>query len=169
MPGVVPFIPLIAAGAGMVASNAQNKSNQAAQQNAQNQAEAYQTQQTQMMLQAQQQRQEAAMKNLQQYLQQNPNPVNGWGPIVGPMNTAPATVGGGTIGSNGSPQSISGGGPMGDPNLPALLYALMHPQQQQQQHTVDATTQPVARRPADEGPERAMQPNLNQGGRRAYL
>lgn len=126
---------------------------QQAQQSQQQQAQQFSSQQLQQLLAQQQQAQQQAMQRLQQYLQTNPNPAQGWGPVVGPQNTAPATLGGGTIGANGSPQGPIGAQalgqmPTGDPNSLALLHALLSPPTPPpaQATPPPRTTQPVARK-----------------------
>lgn len=100
-----------------------------AQQNAQQGAQQFQAQMFQQMLAQQQQAKQQAMQQLQAYLKANPNPATQWGSVAGPMNTAPATMGGGTLGANGMPQSgaLPQQMPQGDPNTLALLAALLHP------------------------------------------
>lgn len=101
-----------------------------AQQSAQGNAQQFQMKMFQQMLQQQQQAKQQAMQSLQQYLSANPNPATQWGGIAGPQNTAPATMGGGTLGANGMPQggSLPNQMPQGNPNAVALLAALLHPQ-----------------------------------------
>lgn len=96
-----------------------------AQQNAQQGAQQFQAQMFQQMLAQQQQAKQQAMASLSQYLKANPNPATQWGPIAGPMNTAPASIGGGTVGPNGAnvPQAQM----QGNPNTLALLAALLRP------------------------------------------
>lgn len=98
-----------------------------AQQNAQQGAQQYQAQIFAQMMQQQQQSKQQAMQELQKYLQSNPNPATQWGSVVGPGNTAPQTVGGGSIGANGQVTGAAPAGMSGDPNTLALLAALLKP------------------------------------------
>lgn len=141
MPGVLPFIPLIAGIGGMVAGNAQNKSNQAAATNAGDAASAQQAAAQQAAYTHQDQAQATALQNLSQYQAGNKSPVQGWGQrIQGPPTTSPASIGGGVLGPNGMPVPGMEGGAQARPQpqqqssqmSPALLQMIMAMMQQQQ-------------------------------------
>src|SRR5690348_17261239 len=103
---IIPAV--VGAGISLIGQNAQNHANQQAATNAQNSAEAFQAQQQQQAFQQLQQQRQQAMTALQQYLSQHPNPVNSWGSIVGPNNSAPSVIGGGTVGSMGQRAPMMG-------------------------------------------------------------
>lgn len=111
----------------------------AAQHSAQQGAEQFSAQQLQQIMAQQQQARQQAMQALQGFLQQNPNPAQGWGSIVGPQNTAPQSIGGGIMGgANGSPQGPIGAQqlgqmPQGDPNMLRILSQILGAKQNPQQ------------------------------------
>jgi hypothetical protein len=92
MPGILPFIPLIAAGVGLVGSNVQNKNNQAAQQNAANSAQKQVAANT-----------ASAQSNLAKWNASNPSPASTAGGLVAPKAVGQTSFGGGTLGPNGQP------------------------------------------------------------------
>ena len=96
MPGVLPFLPLIAGAVGMISANGQNKSNQ---KNADNAAASARTNDGAALQQA--------LSQYQGYTQSHPSPYANAAPIMGPQSTygqSSPHMGGQTLGANGMPE-----------------------------------------------------------------
>lgn len=135
--------------------NATNKSNQQAQTNSQNNAEQFQLQQLQAAINFIKSQQAGAFTNLQNYVKNNPNPALSAPPIVGPNNTAPATLGGQQFGPNGMETNPGASGmPTGSPDPSgALLSAL---QALKARQSLAAMIQPPPRTAGPGAPEPRM-------------
>ena len=93
MPGIVPFIPLIAAGVGMVAQNGQNKATIKNADNATATANGQVSANT-----------DKAISRIDNLYKTNPNPINSAKPITGPTQIGGGHVGGGIMGGGGQMQ-----------------------------------------------------------------
>lgn len=122
MPGVLPFLPLIAGAVGMISANGQNKSNQ---KNADNAAASARTNDGAALQQA--------LSQYQGYTQSHPSPYANAAPIMGPQSTygqSSPHMGGQTLGANGLPPP--GGAPQAAPqgqDISSLVQALLAQQQ----------------------------------------
>lgn len=105
------IIPAIGAVASIIGSSDQSAANAAAQTNAQNNAASILKSSGQLASSQQLSAYMNMMQQYQQYLNQNPNPAQTWQGIQQPQALAApgGSIGGGQIGSNGSPVGHGGG------------------------------------------------------------
>lgn len=147
MPGIIPFIPLIAGIGGMIAQNGQNKS---AQQNADN-AAASGRQNNDQALQAALQRQAA-------FQSANPNPAAQYAQVKGPGSVyggGGPTMGGQQFGANGMPTAPpppAAGQGMDAQGLMPMLMAMLQAQGGQQPPGPPPGPPPAAIAPAPAPP-----------------
>lgn len=107
--------------------NAQNKSNQAAQQNAQAGAQQFDAAQLQKMIDFIKSQQQSAFGNLSSYLGKNPMPTANLPPIALPNQIDMPSIGGQTIGTNGAVMGSPAPSPYTNPNANSQLLNMILP------------------------------------------